>query len=376
MDRHAHVKLRPIVRLGGLIVLGLATTHAFGVEPAGPPARPSQPRVARLAPPIRSAPHVQPAADVQLRLRPQRSEQLERIAQQADRHTRHGFELAGRKAWFAGRAEFIKALRLIAQGLDAEHQTNAHSDALGIGLTALREAEDFLPRGSRLESDLDLADTIRRHTTPVLKEAAAEQLTPLVALKSYFTFAQQQLALAAGKEVAGSMALHALGKLHAEWSTVGGGNVRAAEPKAVAFFQAALLVLPRNHLAAHELGVLFARSGNLREAQRMLKHSLEIHPQPEGWHNLAVVYRQMGHHELAQRADLLAAQAAAAQRVASEGSANGLVRWVDLQAFAQAQARNPSDSRPPPAREAARPAPPTPAQENNTAKSWWPWPFR
>ena len=55
-----------------------------------------------------------------------RSEQLEAIARQADRHVRHGFDLAGKGAYFAARAEFVAALRLLAQGLDAEYQTKAH----------------------------------------------------------------------------------------------------------------------------------------------------------------------------------------------------------------------------------------------------------
>ena len=51
----------------------------------------------------------------------ERSEQMEQIARQADRQTRHGLELAGRGAYFAARSEFVAALRLIAEGLDAEH---------------------------------------------------------------------------------------------------------------------------------------------------------------------------------------------------------------------------------------------------------------
>jgi len=38
-----------------------------------------------------------------------RSVQLEQVAQQADRRTRHGCELAGRGAYFAARSEFTGA---------------------------------------------------------------------------------------------------------------------------------------------------------------------------------------------------------------------------------------------------------------------------
>ena len=103
----------------------------------------------------------------------------------------------------------------MAQGLDAESGTPAHSRALAAGLTALKEAQDFLPKGGKLEADLDLPTIVASHRTPVLKGAPAGSLLPLVALKAYFTFAQAQLSQAAGHEVAGSMALYALGKLHA-----------------------------------------------------------------------------------------------------------------------------------------------------------------
>ena len=122
-----------------------------------------------------------------------RSEQLEKTARQADRQVRRGFELANRGACYAARAEFVAALRLLAQALDAEHRTTNHSRSLSAALTALKEAQDFLPTGGKLESDLDLPTLIASHRTPILKGAAAENLVPLVALKSYFTFAQEQL---------------------------------------------------------------------------------------------------------------------------------------------------------------------------------------
>ena len=68
-----------------------------------------------------------------------RSRHLELAAREADLHTRRGFELAGRGAYFSTRAEFIMALRLMAQALDAEYQTTIHSRALAAGLTALKE---------------------------------------------------------------------------------------------------------------------------------------------------------------------------------------------------------------------------------------------
>ncbi len=273
-----------------------------------------------------------------------RSAQLERIAQQADRHIRRGFELGGRKAYFAARTEFIRALRLLAQGLDTERQTTTHSRALAAGLTAVREATDFLPAGSALEADLDIPGIVARHRTPVLKNAQTDNLTPMLALKCYFTFGQEQLAVAAGREVAGSMALHGLGKLHATFAEKQSTDVRAAESKAVVFYQAALLVNSRNAMASNGLGVLLARCGSCAEAQIALKHSLSLCPQSTTWHNLAEVYRQLGDVHRARRADQLAAttrRGEEARRKSRHGTSQQQVRWVDPKTFAQSYAKNP-----------------------------------
>ena len=197
-----------------------------------------------------------------------RSEQLEKTARQADQQVRHGFELANRGAYYAARAEFVAGLRLLAQALDAERHTTNHSRSLGAALTALKEAGDFLPAGGKLEADLDLPAIIASHRTPVLKNTAVENLVPLLALKSYFTFAQAQFSAAAGHEVAGSMALYALGKLHAAAARQRNLDLPAAEPKAVVFYQASLLVCPQNYMSANDLGVVLAQGGYYAERGR------------------------------------------------------------------------------------------------------------
>lgn len=308
-----------------------------------------------------------------------RSEQLESIARQADRQIRRGFELASRGAYFAARSQFIRALRLVAQGLDAERQTDVHSRSLGVGLTALSEAEDFIPAGSRLEADLEIAAIIKGHRTPVLKDTDTEKLTPLSALRCYFTFAQEQLAAAAGSEVAGSMALHALGKLHGALARQNAAGIRAAETKAVSFYQAALLVYPRNHMAANDLGVLLARCGNYREAEAALKYSLSIQRQPTGWHNLAVVYRQLGEAGLARQAERLAESARRAEiarRKAVRDPTRQQVRWVDPRVFTQVRTKTAAFPAPTSPRAAARkvvkPSQPTRAAQRSIM-SWLPW---
>jgi tetratricopeptide (TPR) repeat protein len=266
-----------------------------------------------------------------------RSEAMEKIAAQSDQQIRHGFELASRGAYFAARAEFTAALRLIAQGLDNEQNTNAHSRALSAALTAMQESQDFVPTRGKLEGDIDLPPIIASHSTPVLKDAAPKQLQAMRAVKQYLTFAQAQLALAAGQEVSGSMALAALGKMHAALAGRPNPEIVLPEAKSVTFLQAAILVCPRNYIAANELGVLLAHNGDYAGARRILEHSVLACRSFENLSNLSVVYRQIGELRLSALAAEKAQVARACETTRQKGaslSAGGSVTWVDPSALA------------------------------------------
>jgi tetratricopeptide (TPR) repeat protein len=296
-----------------------------------------------------------------------RSDQLEQVAQQADRQTRHGFELAGRGAYFAARSEFLRAMRLVAEGLDTEHKTDSHSRALASAIIAMKEAENFLPGPGRVEANLDLPAIIAAHTTSVLKNSK-EKPTSLSALRSYFTFAQEQFAVAVGHEVAGSMALHAMGKLHATMAQKRCASVVAPESKAMVFYQAALLVYPKNFMAANDLGVLLAKCGRYADAQPMLERSVALCPQSTGWRNLAIVHWQLGHKTKAEHAakqSMSLRQTELAKRKASPTASNDMVQWVDPQAFAKT---SPGAVNPP------SPPAPTPAASSRTATATTPAP--
>jgi tetratricopeptide (TPR) repeat protein len=305
-----------------------------------------------------------------------RSVALEMIAREADAHTRRAFDLASRGAYFSARSEFIVALRLLAQGLDTDGRTSAHSDALALGLAALKEADDFIPTGSRLEADLDLPGIIAGHRTPVLQGAAAGPITPLVALQRYLTFAQEQLATATGREIAGSMALQGMGKLHAVLGERASIAVKAAEPKAMVFFQAALLVDPRNYMASNDLGVLLGRAGHYAEARAAIVHSLSIQPHAIGWRNLALVDRQLGRTDLALAAARqwqLYRQAEIARRGPVTVAADLAVQWVPPEALARTNADTPVGPPPNPAPSTVAPGkPPAAPATRQAANRGWP----
>ena len=347
-------------------IAGGPELFAATIQPV-PPVTTQSPPFAQTIPPQLLVPHpaapvlMPAAAPVPGRLpvsQPMRSEVLEKI--------RHGFELANRGAYFAARAEFTGALRLTAQGLDDQRNTTLHSQALSAALTALKEAQDFIPPGAKLEAELDLSPIVASHRTPVLKNAPPEQLQAMRALKQYFTFAQEQFALAAGQEVSGSVALSALGKLHAALAGKPNPEIVSPAAKAIVFFQAAILACPHNYMAANDLGVLLAHNGDYAGACRVLEHSVLVNRCSENLNNLSVVYRQVGQQRLAELAAEKARVAKAAEMARQKTanlSAGGTVEWVDPAALVQ----SPAQWTDPPARPAATPGQQDPQTASLTA---------
>jgi hypothetical protein len=303
------------------------------------------------------------------------------VAQNSEIMVRKASELAERGAHFAARAECIRALRMISQALDAQTGTKMHSRGLAVGLRTLKEAEDFVPRGSRLEADLNLADVVSTHRTPVLKGANLAEASPLSALQQYYTFAQRQLAMASGNVPTGSTAYYVMGRIQAILSEQSPSTGDRVDPKAMVFYQAALLVDQGNYAAANELGVMLARYGQLESARSVLRHATTTAGEPEIWRNLAVVHQHLGEHDLAQQA---AAQWRAAQghRFAS-GQPGGFLRWVDPESFVrmtppenhfpQAREAAPEPTHQPSPQPASRSAHVSPQAPLSSAPSWFGW---
>ena len=319
-----------------------------------------------------------------------RSRELELIARQADEHTRRGFDLAGRRAYYSARSEFIEALRLVAQGLDAEHRTSVHGQALRAGLRALDEADDFVLSGPQLEAELNYQAIIEGHGTPVLKLSRPQTLTSIEALRRYFSFAQYQLAVAAGHEMAGSMALHALAKLYASSEDNPTLTIVSAKSKAMTCFQAALVAYPQNYMASNDLGVLLANAGRYDDARQILEASADNCPHSATWHNLSVVYRELGMQQLSERAEenhrSSLEQELAQRNARSPGASDPRVIWLSPEDFAKTYAQTADARQPLPVRSGAAmdeannrvqvsPQPvekqsPVVAEERSTSWSW------
>jgi hypothetical protein len=158
-----------------------------------------------------------------------------------------------------------------------------------------------------------------------------------VAQQQYFGFAQNRLTAAAGNLPAASQILYRLGRLQTAMAGHDANPLGLHGPAAIVFHQAALAADRSNWLAANELGVLFARYGQLAEARELLIHSVATHSNLEAWHNLSVVHQRLGEADLAKKASnewqLLAKQTGKTRTDASE-----MVRWVDTQTFAASSA--------------------------------------
>ncbi len=303
--------------------------------PQGSPAPQTSPTLTQSSPTVSQIPATQsqdapsqlPVSEYNLRA------SLRGVVLQCTQLTNQGVMLASKGAAYSSRAKFVSALQLIADALDARHNTQFHSRALSCGAIALREADDFGHPDSSPAGDADPISVASSHVTPILKEARPGSITRLQALQLYYSYATTQFAAAVGGIPEAANAIYYLGRLQ---PFLGGSverNALLAEPKALALEQAALSVDPRNYRAANELGVLLARCGQYEPARKAFLYSASLERHPEIFQNLAYVYGQMGDRSDAQSMQTLANEERRL-RINRASSAPQLVYLVDHKTFA------------------------------------------
>jgi tetratricopeptide (TPR) repeat protein len=245
-----------------------------------------------------------------------------------------GFGLAQRGALYAARTEFIQVLRRIALAHDAAQDTSEHSRALAAGLRALDEAEDFVPRGTQLEAELDVRKTASSHRTDLLLAAPAD-VSPLEAVQLYHEFAREHLAQSVAGEQAGSMALHGLGTIYSRLAARNDDDVELSRA-AKTMYGAALAACPNNHLAANELGVLVCRGGRDDEAAALFMQAIDFAPSAVAYHNLAIALQRSGRPGEAAANEMESQRLAAMERQRGEVSRRAGVHWVTPEEMARA----------------------------------------
>jgi tetratricopeptide (TPR) repeat protein len=259
----------------------------------------------------------------------QRGPELVAEMKRADERVLKGYDLASRGAVYAARAEFISAIKIIAQAYDNQEGTRRYSKAANAGLTAIKEASDFT-RTSPTLREVEIASVLVGHSTPVLKDSDTSDMPPMAAARCYYNYAQEQLSAAVGQEICGSMALYAMGKV-AVMSAKPIGTTSENSAQAMALYRAALIACPKNFRAANELGVLLAQNGQYELARDLLIRSVVVSPQATTWKNLAAIHTRIGEHQVAERAKQ---RALAMQQHGQDLSSTPAVQWVDPAVFA------------------------------------------
>jgi tetratricopeptide (TPR) repeat protein len=319
-----------VIVVDAMPVLRAPAPESFAQPPAAPQfAAQPQATVAPFAPaaaPVALMPAAPPTA-----ARHSASEPTGAVVnERAGAKIRRGYELAERGAYFAARNEFEGVLRMIAEAKDQLHGAPRRTLALAEGLRALDEAADFAPAAAAGAANVRLSVVVASHQTPVAKPLAVDDMLPPQIADLYLEYAGRQLGAAVAGEPTGSVALHALGKLHSRLGRVEPEQNPLADRAAFALQQAALHARPDNHLAAHELGVLLAEGGHYPESGQLLRQVAQHAPHPVVYRNLARVERRLGQldHAIAseRHAEYLAARGV-------DGLGN--VRWVQPDALAR-----------------------------------------
>ncbi len=152
----------------------------------------------------------------------------------------------------------------------------------------------------------------------------------------YLSYAQEQLAAAGEDQPVASLSLHGLGKICTVPPEMHGPPEQIAEAKAVVYHQAALMVEPKNFMAANELGVLLAHFGRLPEARSALEHAIAVSGGPTEWQNLAAVCDRMNDPAKAAEARQQSLVAVNKLQGAGFGTAGMKypIQWLDPASFA------------------------------------------
>lgn len=257
------------------------------------------------------------------------------VLRQAEMRNRQGIALLARGAWFSARAELNEAIRLIASIGEGRSDGRSPSQSLSEAMVILTEAEDFVPRSSRLDPQADVSRIAAGHRMQVVTAEAAANLTPAAAREAYLDAAYQRLSSALGSQPAGSVAAHQLGKLYAALASTSATDVVDPRGKARVYYCAALAADPRNFFATNDLAVLLGEEGKLERSRQLLQASLQISPQPAVWKNLAAVHEKLGESELAYQARL---EARTLEQTASTSGGRVIpennVAWVSPRHFA------------------------------------------
>ncbi len=205
--------------------------------------------------------------------------------------------MAERNALYAARSRLIACLRMVARLRDAQANVDLHSTALAAAFLALDEADDFDDQGVQYQADVLTRNYIAGHQTTILKSAPTP--SAVRARSAYYRFARQKLIEAAGAQSISAELLYVLGRVEGELTKKMRESHQRRAPRELPLFEAAVAVNPGHYIAANELGVALARTGDYRRSAIAFEHSARIRSTPEVLANLEYVSRHLGDHQTA-----------------------------------------------------------------------------
>lgn len=256
----------------------------------------------------------------------------------AREHIQYGESLARRRAFHAAKEEFVLALVMIANSHNRADQSG-HQNRFFQALTALDELNDLVLLRSERGGQGLLELKIRSHKTQLIAPENIVNTSPTQAIDLYCSFAQSQIEQAIGFSVAGSEALHALGKLESTVPQAGTQRVGIGQTRGLVLYRSAMAVNPGNAVCANDLGVLLFEMGGLRAAQEAFRTSLGKSQSQLGWTNLARVHEDLASsattNEERERQQLLATLAVreAQNFSGSPDSTGASAQWATVGEF-------------------------------------------
>ncbi|MEM6690000.1 MAG: hypothetical protein AAF664_11275 [Planctomycetota bacterium] len=194
-----------------------------------------------------------------------------------------------------------QALRLSVEATDAQQDTNENLQDLHEALSAVREAKDFLTNGQGDVASIRRLVTV--HTTPVLKDAALEDMTRLRAASAYLQHARKRLVSGCKGSSIAAGSLVILGKVEEKLESQTSDLVESTHMGLVStnYHMAAALIAPNNAEAQRELGHTFTRQGLLEQASNVYRRSLALAPSRSAYEGLLEVATRLGDHPTAAK---------------------------------------------------------------------------
>ncbi len=216
------------------------------------------------------------------------------IGERLSSHIRQCESLLRRGAHYSARQEAESGLAILLRHLDVIESKFQAEPAWRSAMQALREAEDFTKAKIAIADQGMLQRVIDSHTTPVLKNADLQEISPAIAAQHYYQFATSELTRAAQGHPWASELYYALGRTYQAEADSDRARVDSLRLTALTFYRASRSTLPSNAVACNQLGFLLLQMDRPQEARAALMEAVRVSPEEAYLSNLAEASRRLG----------------------------------------------------------------------------------